>query len=121
MKELTSRQRNWFPNFEKSSNDAAKVTETPTSVESSRRQSVKNDSVPQTVSNLIPEPQSQSQSLTQSLTQPGDRRPLLGARNSSDSIEDYIRNWKGKGDAAVRPGDEQQQEGGGGGSNDDSR
>ena len=112
MKELTSRQRNWFPNFEKSSNDVAKVTETPTSVESSRRESVKNDSVPQTVSNLIPEPQSQS------LTQPGDRRPLLGARNSSDSIEDYIRNWKGKGDAAVRPGDEQQE---GGGSNDDSR
>ena len=58
VKELTSRQRNWFPNFEKSSsntNDAASAkvtTETPTSVESSRRESVKNDSVPQTVSNL---------------------------------------------------------------------
>ena len=81
--------------------------DTPTSVESSRRESVKNDSVPQTVSANL-----------EGL--PGDRRPLLGARNSSDSIEDYIRNWKGKGDAAVRPGDEQQQEGGGG-SNDDSR
>ena len=51
VKELTSRQRNWFPNFEKGSNDAKAPPETA-SVESSRRESVKNDSVPQTVSNL---------------------------------------------------------------------
>ena len=74
--------------------------DTPTSVESSRRESVKNDSVPQTVSANL-----------EGL--PGDRRPLLGARNSSDSIEDYIRNWK--------KSPNEQQEGGGGGSNDDSR
>ena len=74
--------------------------DTPTRVESSRRESVKNDSVPQTVSANL-----------EGL--PGDRRPLLGARNSSDSIEDYIRNWK--------KSPNEQQEGGGGGSNDDSR
>ena len=102
-KEPTSKQRNWFPNLEKSSNNNDAPAKAPeTSVESSRRESVKNDSVPQTVSNLMPESPSQSQS-PQSLSQPGDRRPILGARNSSDSIEDYIRNWK-KGE---------QQEGGG--------
>ena len=52
VKELTSRQRNWFPNFEKGSSDAAKAPPETANVESARRESVKNDSVPQTVSNL---------------------------------------------------------------------
>ncbi len=89
VKELTSKQRNWFPSFERgassggsapSNNEAeSRGSEAEmTSVESSRRESVKHDNVPQTIAGL---------------DQPGDRRPL-GARNSSDSIEDYIRNWK---------------------------
>jgi hypothetical protein len=94
VKEMTNKQRNWFPNFERGSATkpapAAESASTEiTSVESARRESVKNDSVPQTVAAASPIGAAASAG-----GEPGDRRPLLGARNSSDSIEDYLRNWK---------------------------
>lgn len=77
VKELTNRQRNWFPSFEKGKTE---------SVESARRTSVKNDSTPNLISGSGEE---------NHLDLPGDRRPLSARTStSSDSIEDYLRNWK---------------------------
>jgi hypothetical protein len=101
VKEMTNKQRNWFPNFERGSATkpapAAESASTEiTSVESARRESVKNDSVPQTVAAASPIGAAASPigAAASAGGEPGDRRPLLGARNSSDSIEDYLRNWK---------------------------
>ena len=88
VKELTNKQRNWFPNFEKGKTPNATVTE---NVDSARRTSVKNDNTPQLLSgkdeaNPVP---------PANLELPGDRRPLSARTStSSDSIEDYLRNWK---------------------------
>lgn len=95
IKELTNKQRNWFSSFEKS-----KVS--TESIDSARRTSVKSENTPSIISggggDLTPPP---SKSLPpdatptppSSLNLPRDRRPL-SARGSSDSIEDYLRNWK---------------------------
>lgn len=76
-----------------------------TSVDSVRRTSVKNDHTPNLLSGsgggecTSPAPQSLPPDATptpaSNLFTPRDRRPL-SARGSttSDSIEDYIRNWK---------------------------
>ncbi len=99
--------RNWFPS------GASKPQE---SVESARRASVKNDSTP----NLVASPSeavpagsfATSESRpgeTESLDLPaGDRRPLGGMGASSDSIEEYLKNWKSsdEGDREQQPGPE---------------
>ncbi len=83
-------QRNWFPTGS---------TRQQESVESARRTSVKNDSTP----NLVSSPKVAAAAATSSspdsspvppsnLDLPGDRRPLASA--TSDSIEEYIKNWK---------------------------
>jgi hypothetical protein len=76
------------------------------SVDSVRRSSVKNDHTPHSVlsgagltGSGSPNPKSLPPDATPTppanLNLPRDRRPLSArASNNSDSIEDYIRNWK---------------------------
>ena len=110
IKELTNKQRNWFSNFERgktSTSASTSGTVTPENVESSRRTSVKQDNIPNLLSGLdrigskvdistkssVPDA---TPTPSSNLNQPGDRRPLNMSSCSSDSIEDYIRNWKGE-------------------------
>ncbi len=116
IKDLTNRQRNWFSSFEKSRTPS--TTDKPTSpssnsstngiepIDSARRSSVKNDSTPSSIAGSIsgsvtpPQlpkslPPDATPTPPSSLNLPRDRRPL--SARGSDSIEDYIRNWK-KGD-----------------------
>ena len=75
---LKSTPRNSFPanNFTKTEN-----------VDSARRTSVKKDNVP----SLVSSPSTGSSNLDM----PGDRRPLSAKNsNSTDGIEDYLKNWK---------------------------
>lgn len=79
---------------------------TSESVDSSRRISVKSGNAPSLLSSRVEEPpKSTSPAPTSPIIEettpsanldlPGDRRPLSAtASNASDSIEDYIRNWK---------------------------
>ena len=101
IKELTNKQRNWFSSFERSKNNEP--------IDSARRTSVKNDSTPSLLSGGSSASEARPQSTPtgspksslsdatptppSNLDRPRDRRPL-SARCSSDSIEDYIRNWK---------------------------
>lgn len=89
IKALTNKQRNWFSSFEK-----GKSAE---NVDSARRTSVKNDNTPsflagggtevtKSILDVTPTPPA-------NLNLPGDRRPL-SAKASSDSIDDYLKNWK---------------------------
>ena len=109
IKELTNKQRNWFSNFERgktSTSASTSGTVTPENVESSRRTSVKQDNIPNLLSGLdksgnksdlsISSVPDASPAPSANLNKPGDRRPLNALSScSSDSIEDYIRNWKG--------------------------
>ena len=110
IKELTNKQRNWFSNFErgKTSNSASTSgTVTPENVESARRTSVKQDNVPNLLSGFdkngikndilfkgsVPDA---TPTPSSNLNQPGDRRPInVLSSSSSDSIEDYLKSWKG--------------------------
>lgn len=75
IKELTNKQRNWFSNFERGKEDG-----TPQ----------RRSSVPASVAeNLNATPSGSA-----NLNLPGDRRPLSARSSTSDSIEDYLRNWK---------------------------
>ena len=110
IKELTHKQRNWFSNFERgktSTSASTSGTVTPENVESARRTSVKNDNIPNLLSGLdkrgdksemiskISVPDA-TPTRSANLNLPGDRRPLNALSScSSDSIEDYIKNWKG--------------------------
>jgi hypothetical protein len=92
IKALTNKQRNWFSSFEK-----GKSAE---SVDSSRRTSVKSDSTPAFLSGGSPEGPGPARSVLDvtptppaNLNLPGDRRPL-SAKAASDSIDDYLKNWK---------------------------
>lgn len=69
--------RNWFPTPASAKKDE--------SIESARRTSVKNDSTP----NLLSSAKSTASEAIPD--QPGDRRPLNA---STDSIEEYMKNWK---------------------------
>ena len=118
IKELTHKQRNWFSSFEKSrttsngspvapgglpaSNEASSSSGVE-SIDSVRRTSVKNEHTPQTIGgngvDKLESPKSLPPDATptppSSLNLPRDRRPLSArGSNNSDSIEDYIRNWK---------------------------
>ena len=108
IKELTNKQRNWFSSFERS--------KTNEPIDSTRRTSVKNDNTPSLLSgsgstssgtNVTPSasPKSSLSDATptppSNLDRPRDRRPL--SARSSDSIEDYIRNWKKNGDDESSP------------------
>ena len=97
IKELTNKQRNWFSNFErgKTSTSGPSGSSTPESVDSSRRTSVKQDHVPNILSGFDNPVPDATPTPSANLNQPGDRRPLNAlTSSSSDSIEDYIRNWK---------------------------
>ena len=105
IKELTNKQRNWFSSFERSKNNEP--------IDSARRTSVKNDSTPSLLSGSsgpqstpTASPKSSLSDATptppSNLDRPRDRRPL-SARCSSDSIEDYIRNWKNGSDGSTSP------------------
>ena len=62
-------------------------------VDSARRTSVKNDNVPSLISS--PAAAAASASGSSNLDMPGDRRPLSARNsNSTDGIEDYLKNWK---------------------------
>ena len=122
IKELTNKQRNWFSSFEKQrapsttstngvpdSGDPAK----PEPIDSARRTSVKNEpnlmagggvttATPPKIgagspsgSGPVSLPPDATPTPPSNLNLPRDRRPL-SARGSgnSDSIEDYLRNWK---------------------------
>ena len=122
IKELTNKQRNWFSSFERSKNNEpignvqfwlaswqfCTLGGVLLIIDSARRTSVKNDSTPSLLSGSSASgagPQSTPTGSPKSslsdatptppsnLDRPRDRRPL-SARCSSDSIEDYIRNWK---------------------------
>ena len=80
VKELTNRQRNWFPSFEKQRNNE--------SVDSSRRTSVKNDNTPNLISSPKPDVETPVTTSASAKKTPGL------STSSSDSIEDYLRNWK---------------------------
>ena len=110
IKELTNKQRNWFSNFERgktSTSASTSGTVTPENVESARRTSVKQDNIPNLLSGFdkhgtkndvlskghVPDA---TPTPSSNLNQPGDRRPInVLTSSSSDSIEDYIRSWKG--------------------------
>ena len=98
IKALTNKQRNWFSSFEK-----GKSVE---SVDSARRTSVKNDNTPsflagggtevtKSILDVTPTPPA-------NLNLPGDRRPL-SAKASTDSIDDYLKNWKKSTPAPTSP------------------
>ena len=117
IKELTNKQRNWFSSFERS--------KTNEPIDSTRRTSVKNDNTPSMLSgsasttsgpastssgpNVTSTPSASPKSSLSDATptppsnldRPRDRRPL--SARSSDSIEDYIRNWKKNGDDESSP------------------
>ena len=109
IKELTNKQRNWFSNFERgktSTSASTSGTVTPENVESARRTSVKQDNIPNLLSGFdkhgtkneivfkgsVPDA---TPTPSSNLNQPGDRRPINVLTSSSDSIEDYIKSWKG--------------------------
>merc|ERR1712083_1234777 len=98
-KELINKQRNWFSSFEKT----RKESNGNEPIDSVRRSSVKNDHTPSVISGGLssgsPSPKSLPPDATptppSSLNLPRDRRPLSArGSNNSDSIEDYIQNWK---------------------------
>jgi hypothetical protein len=92
IKALTNKQRNWFSSFEKG--------RSVENVDSARRTSVKSDNTPSLLSGGAATESPSERSLLDvtptppaNLNLPGDRRPL-SAKASSDSIEDYLKNWK---------------------------
>eukprot|EP00094_Tigriopus_californicus_P013976 TCALIF_13532-PA protein Name:"Similar to PPP1R9A Neurabin-1 (Homo sapiens)" AED:0.07 eAED:0.07 QI:0/0.69/0.5/0.92/0.92/0.92/14/485/1927 len=93
------------PSNNNSNNDSTDTASE--SVDSSRRISVKSGNAPSLLSSNVKEvpaksanptlttPVIEEPSPSANLDLPGDRRPLSAtASNASDSIEDYIRNWK---------------------------
>ena len=106
IKEMTNKQRNWFASFEKSKNITNSNGNAAEPIDSVRRPSVKNDHTPTSVcgspKSLPPDPATPTP--PSSLNLPRDRRPLNPARGcgASDSIEDYLRNWK-KNENGVSP------------------
>ena len=88
VKELTNRQRNWFPSFEK----GKQVVE---NVESSRRTSVKNDNTPNYLSGNI---KTVAPSVTKTnivkTEEVGNKNQGKTADSTSDSIDNYLKNWK---------------------------
>ena len=80
-KELTNKQRNWFSNFERGREEL-----TPT----------RRASVPAAAggSSVVPDNINATPTGSANLNLPGDRRPLSARSSTSDSIEDYLRNWK---------------------------
>ena len=106
IKELTNKQRNWFSNFERGKTSASGAAPSE-NVESARRSSVKDENVTNILSDLDKSGSNSESTLkntvpdstptpTANLNLPGDRRPInFLSSGSSDSIEDYIRNWKG--------------------------
>ena len=100
IKAVTNKQRNWFSSFEK-----GKSAE---NVDSSRRTSVKNDNTPSFLSGGGSESTTPTKPVLDvtptppaNLNLPGDRRPL-SAKASSDSIDDYLKNWKKTGGSPTK-------------------